>query len=122
MMNKNDCRKIANWMFTNSDGTRVSGEIAEVTDVDFDDVNRFIDKVYMMIDELPDEPKPCPFCGSDDGVAYVHVSGNDSGAIAKCNTCGARSSKALLKDGCWSLAEQEALELWNTRAGEEQHE
>lgn len=120
MMNKNDCKKIADWAFNNVFGERVDKSIAKMTNVDSEDVNKFINLVYKMIDELPDSPEPCPFCGSNDGVTYIHTCGGTEFATAECKSCKTRGPKAIkLEDESWDQAEMNALEMWNTRAGEE---
>lgn len=115
MITKNDCRKIADYVFTYSDISsgkykcRIDGKISNETGVDYGDVDSFINRVYKMIDEMPDDLKPCPFCGSED----VSVDTMLTTGYVRCKTCQAFGPTVCSETN--EEAVEEAIKLWNKR-------
>lgn len=92
-------------------------------DISDSEVIEFEAFVSGAIEELPDDPKSCPFCGSNDGVNYIRSYGAIESVATECKNCKAKGPKATkLDDESWEqVDEMKALELWNTRT-DEHHE
>lgn len=57
---------------------------------------------------MPNELKPCPFCGGEAEVIEIYLYGKVKGYMAHCNKCGCE-----LK--CYT-SKQNAKNSWNRRA------
>lgn len=117
MTTKKDYAKVAHWcFFDDEDDERLLEDISGLSGIDIHIVDEFISFVLKAIDELPDDPKPCPFCGSNDGVGYIRTCGSVASVSTECKNCEAEGPKATkLDDESWEQVEMEALELWNKR-------
>lgn len=60
--------------------------------------------------------KPCPFCGSDDGLPSMHVQGKETLIAWSCDNCGAEGPfvRAIHSDRTADI--RCAIRLWNKRA------
>lgn len=66
---------------------------------------------------MSEEPKPCPFCKSENLSIISENLSIITGPkdYVECRNCGARGPIAM----CEKAIASKALELWNTRVGEE---
>lgn len=118
MTTKKYYRRIANEVFKDNRPQVIS----DFAVVPLETVNNFVDFINKAIDKLPDDPKSCPFCGSNEGINYIRSFGAIESVTTECKNCKAKGPKATkLDDESWEQVEMEAVELWNTRT-DEHHE
>ena len=67
------------------------------------------------MDEI--EIKPCPFCGEKSPVRMIRRYGKDGWRDRYCVLCDYESGGCGAESG-WSHYFEEALDLWNRRAGD----
>lgn len=109
MTTKKYYRRIANEVFKDN-RPQVISDFAVVPP---ETVNNFVDFINKAIDKLPDDLKPCPFCGSED----VSVDTMLATGYVRCKTCQAFGPTVCSKTN--KEAVEEAIKLWNKRNGDD---
>ncbi len=69
---------------------------------------------------MPNELKPCPFCGGTAKfISFSEIRSYRPACLVKCDDCGASVREFVSEDNTFSYKD-EAANAWNRRANDEQ--
>ena len=67
---------------------------------------------------MSSEVKPCPWCPAEDSIPIVDFVPGAEAIAGHCSNCGARGPVILVIRTNAEHAKEQAIALWNKRAGE----